>query len=115
MDLLASKHWNFKTANPCTIIRFSVWNDNEILAGFEDGSVGIINVHTALRSGALIGHDHPVSAISFSHRDFLCLTSSRRQAIMWDLKTNSKRQILTLRQDCILKLVGKNCIISLQV
>lgn len=105
IDFSILKFWGLPNLGSCTVLKFSVLNDSEILIGLETGIVSVINIHSGEIVSNLESHSHPVTDISFS-RDYLCITSSRCEAVIWDLKSNCKLHILTLETDCILKQVS---------
>lgn len=105
IDFSVFKFWGLPNLGSCTVLKFSIWNDSEILIGLDTGTVSIINIHSGDVISNLESHNHPVTDISFS-RDHLCITSSRCEAVIWDLKSNCKLQTLTLETDCILKHVS---------
>jgi WD40 repeat protein len=103
VDFNVNKFWNLpKVTGSCAIIKFSPFRDNEILAGAHRGPVHVVDVQTGFVSGTLTGHECPVRTISFAN-DFLCLTASIGEAILWDLQSNTKVQVLNLDHHCTLK------------
>lgn len=107
VDFAILKFWNLSSdvVNSCTVLKFSPWNEDELLIGLNNGTIHILNIHTGRNVASLASHNYPVTELSFS-RDFFCLSSSHCEAVIWDLKTNSKVQVLTLETDCILKHVS---------
>lgn len=106
IDLSVFKFWGLPNFGSCTVLKFSVWNDNELLIGLNSGTIAIVNIHTGTVSYSLEGHKFPVTEISFS-KEFLCITSSQHEAVIWDLKSNCRLQILNLETKCVLKHVNK--------
>ncbi|RZC41989.1 TBC1 domain family member 31 [Asbolus verrucosus] len=106
IDFDTNKFWNIpKVVDSCTVIKFSNFKENEVLTGAKDGRVHIIDIQTGLIAGNLKGHKHPVTAVSYAY-DFICVTSSVCEAIVWDMKTNTKAQVLNLDPNCTLKCVA---------
>ncbi|KAF2887046.1 hypothetical protein ILUMI_19127, partial [Ignelater luminosus] len=55
-------------------------------------------------TGELLSHKQAVTDVCFSH-DYMCLTSSKYEAVLWDLRSNSKVQVLNIRPESQLKLI----------
>ncbi|KAJ8943401.1 hypothetical protein NQ314_009770 [Rhamnusium bicolor] len=81
---------------------FSTFNQNEILVGDSSGDILVIDLDSGYVTGKLQGHKYPVSYVSFSQKMY-CLSASRYEAIIWDLQTNTKVQVLSLEKGSILK------------
>ncbi|XP_063908067.1 TBC1 domain family member 31 [Zophobas morio] len=106
IDFSSHKFWNLpRILNSCTIIKFSHFKENEILVGAHTGRISVVDIQTGFLSAELVGHECPVSYVSFAS-DFLCLTSSINEAILWNLETNTKIQVLNLTHSCTLKYVS---------
>lgn len=93
------------TTNPCTALKFSHFNSVELVMGISNGNVSILNMESGEVTGELLSHKQAVTDICFSH-DYMCLTSSKHEAILWDLRSNSKVQVLNIRPESQLKLVS---------
>ncbi|KAF5292337.1 hypothetical protein FQA39_LY03371 [Lamprigera yunnana] len=104
IDLDRSKFWVLPPIRTCSVLKFSSYNSSEILLGMQNGAIYIINIETGEVTGELICHIYPVVDITFS-QSHICLSGSKREAIVWDLRNNSKIQVLTLLDNCFLKFV----------
>lgn len=105
IDFSTTKFWNIpKFTNTCVIVKFSTFKESEILVGAHSGVVYVVDVQTGYVCGQLIGHENPVNCVSYGN-NFLCLTGSASEAILWDLNTNTKLQVLNLQHSCSLKYV----------
>lgn len=83
-------------------MKFSTQADTQIVTGLRDGCVRVFDVDNAIEIAALKNHRYPVNQISFSsNRE--CLTASKQDAVIWDMKTWSMTRVLTLERDCIIK------------
>lgn len=104
IDFSLSKYWSVINIISCSILRFSLQNDNLVIAGSTNGLLHVINIHTGDLVAKLTGHLYPVINISFSTN--LCVTSSLTEAIIWDMTSNSKIQMLSLSPNTYLKQVS---------
>ncbi|KAK5648993.1 hypothetical protein RI129_003885 [Pyrocoelia pectoralis] len=102
IDLNRDKFWVLPAINSCTVLKFSAHNCGEIIVGVQTGALYIVNIDTGDITGELLCHNYPVVEISFSH-PHICLTASKKEAVVWDLRSNSKIQVLSLLENCILK------------
>ncbi|GJQ76162.1 hypothetical protein Trydic_g1907 [Trypoxylus dichotomus] len=102
VDFNLCKFWSVVNIVSCCILKFSSQNDECVIAGSPNGLLRIINIHTGDVIGKLEGHQYPVVHMSFSV-GFLCVTSSVSEAIVWDLRNNSKIQVLSLSANTYLK------------
>ncbi|XP_018563326.1 TBC1 domain family member 31 [Anoplophora glabripennis] len=105
VDFFFCKFWSLPKLASCTFIQFSSFNQSDILTGNQNGDIYVIDFDSGQVSGKLEGHKLPVSSISFAQKIY-CLTASQYEAIIWDLQTNTKLQVLSLDKNCILKYVG---------
>lgn len=106
VDIAQNKFWALPRVNSCTVLQFSHYNSREVFVGVTSGKLYIIHVDTGEITGQLAYHQRPVQEITFSD-SFLCLTSSPAEGIIWDLRTNTKVQVLNIEPNCLLKHVGK--------
>ncbi|EFA06627.1 TBC1 domain family member 31 [Tribolium castaneum] len=105
IDFTSTKFWNIpKFTNTCVMVKFSHFKEGEILVGAHCGAVYVVEAQTGFVCGQLRGHQSPVNCMTFGS-NFLCLTGSTSEAILWDLNTNSKLQVLSLQHSCALKYV----------
>ncbi|XP_044263660.1 TBC1 domain family member 31 [Tribolium madens] len=105
VDFTSRKFWNIpKFTTSCVIVKFSRFKESEILVGAHSGAVYVVETQTGSVCGQLRGHESPVNCISYGD-NFLCLTGSTSEAILWDLRTNTKLQVLSLQRNCSLKYV----------
>ncbi|KAL1513504.1 hypothetical protein ABEB36_002908 [Hypothenemus hampei] len=104
IDFLHSKCWRLPKSDSCTIIKFLQQNDQEILVGKSSGIIELIDTDSGQVRGKLLGHQEPVISISLTSTQ-LAISSSNNEAIMWDLSTCSKLQVLCLEKQCELKFV----------
>lgn len=104
IDFSQSKFWSVVNIVSCSIIKFLSQNDSCVIAGSTNGLLQVINIYTGEKIAKLEGHSYPVINISFS-TDFLCVTSSVSEAIVWDLRSNSKIQVLSISPNTFLKQV----------
>lgn len=104
MDFFFCKFWGLPKLESCTFVKFSSLNQNEVLAGRNNGDIFVIDFDSGQVTGKLEGHKLPVNTISFAQKVY-CLTASQYEAIIWDLQTNTKLQVLTLDKNSVLKYV----------
>uniref|UniRef100_A0A1Y1KEH7 WD repeat-containing protein 67 n=1 Tax=Photinus pyralis TaxID=7054 RepID=A0A1Y1KEH7_PHOPY len=102
IDLEREKFWVLPAISLCTVLKFSAYNAGEVILGVQTGALYIINIDTCDITGELLCHNYPVVDVSFS-LPYICLSASRKEAVIWDLRSNSKIQVLSLLDDCILK------------
>ncbi|XP_048523369.1 TBC1 domain family member 31 [Dendroctonus ponderosae] len=104
VDFLLHKCWKLKKLESLVCMRFSEFNDRHILAAKSNGIIELIDIDSGIVEAKLLGHQHPVMCISFANTN-ACISSSKYEAIIWDLISFSKLQMLCLEKDCILKFV----------
>lgn len=80
------------------LVHFVPLRKNLILFGRGNGSLHFVNAETGRRVGLLDGHKSAVKFVSFTN-EFCCLTATDRQAIVWDLKSNTQIHHLNLKDD----------------
>ncbi|KAK9872417.1 hypothetical protein WA026_017876 [Henosepilachna vigintioctopunctata] len=105
IDITRRKFWGLPTVDSCTLLQFSSYRECEILIGLKTNSIIIMNFEIGTIKGNLIGHKSVPNNISFSRCTF-CLTSSKTEAIVWDLQNNLKLKILSLETGALLKHVS---------
>ncbi|KAJ8924255.1 hypothetical protein NQ315_007047 [Exocentrus adspersus] len=105
VDFFSCKFWGLPKLETCTFIRFSSFNEREILTGGSCGDIYIIDFDSGQITGKLEGHKLPVNTVSFANKVY-CLSASQYEAIIWDLQTNSKVQVLALDKNSVLKFVS---------
>ncbi|XP_056649082.1 TBC1 domain family member 31 isoform X1 [Diorhabda sublineata] len=104
IDYSINKYWGIQQSRPCTFIEFSPLNDFHILTGIHIGDIIIYNIHSGQICGKLTGHKYNVQNVSFS-KNYM-LTASTYEAIIWNLESFTKMQVLNLEQECTLKYVA---------
>ncbi|CAG9820843.1 unnamed protein product [Phaedon cochleariae] len=104
-NLLDCKFWALPKVDSCTFITFSSLNPYELLIAEKQGAILIVDIDSGLVVGKLIGHKKSVKFVSFSKKKY-CLSSSPYEAIVWNLQTRSKIQVLDLDKTNLLKYVG---------
>ncbi|KAJ8963235.1 hypothetical protein NQ318_018701 [Aromia moschata] len=103
IDFSSCKFWGLPKLDSCTFIKFSAFSQNEILSGRKNGDVYVIDYESGNVTGKLMGHKYPIRNVSFAENH--CLTASDCEAIIWDMQTNTKIQVLTLEKGSSLKQV----------
>lgn len=115
VDVLLNTYWSLPGTESVTVPKFSNTNNNEIFLGTECGCILIVDIYSGFLVGKLKRHKLPVKYISFSSTG-LCVTTADSEGIIWNLKTNTKQQILNLNVDLKLKFLTfipvTNCILS---
>ncbi|XP_050301171.1 TBC1 domain family member 31 [Anthonomus grandis grandis] len=104
IDFPNEKLWKLQTVGFCTYIKFSEYTETQLLAGKTNGVIEILNVDTGEVIAKLLGHLHPIVSVSFC-KSSVCLSASRYDAIIWDLESFNKMQVLSLEKECALKFV----------
>lgn len=83
-------------------MKFSPLATTEIIVALSSGCVKVFDVENTVEIATLKNHKFRVKQISFSSTN-QCLTASRTEAIIWDMKTWSVVKVLTLETHCSLK------------
>ncbi|CAG9766198.1 unnamed protein product [Ceutorhynchus assimilis] len=104
IDFLMGKFWKLKKLDSRTYIKFSECNDSQLLVGKSNGVLEILHIDSGNVLAKLLGHLHSVVSISFTQNN-RCLSSSKYEAIIWDLFSYTKLQVLSLEVECVLKFV----------
>ncbi|XP_071636419.1 TBC1 domain family member 31 [Temnothorax longispinosus] len=79
-----------------TFLAFNPMCTEEILIGFDTGDIKVSKLHTDMNEFCLLsGHKLPPTHVSFYKHH--CLTSSRNEVIIWDLKSYIKAHQLKVR------------------
>ncbi|XP_030766298.1 TBC1 domain family member 31 [Sitophilus oryzae] len=104
IDFRTKRYWLLKKLDSCTCIKLADCNEGEIFVGKNNGVLEILDIDTGNVKEKLHGHEHPAISISFSQTN-ICLSASKYEALIWDLITYSKLQVLSLEENCILKFV----------
>ncbi|KAF5274930.1 hypothetical protein FQR65_LT16830 [Abscondita terminalis] len=99
IDLSRNKFWILPSLNTCSVIKFSTYNPAEVMLGMQNGFIYIVDIETAEITGELKCHCYPVLDITFS-QNHICLSASKKEAVIWDLRTNTKIHVLTLVDNC---------------
>ena len=81
----------------CTFIAFNPDNKNELLAGLNSSNVKILRLDSLNNFCLLVGHTISPTFISFYKH--YCLTSSSKEAIIWDLQCYCKIHQLRLNTE----------------
>ncbi|XP_071578389.1 TBC1 domain family member 31 isoform X2 [Temnothorax nylanderi] len=91
-----------------TFLAFNPMCTEEILIGFDTGDIKVWKLHTDMKEFCLLsGHKLPPTHVSFYKHH--CLTSSRNEVIIWDLKSYIKAHQLKVRvQNTIKKAAFSN-------
>ncbi|CAH0546083.1 unnamed protein product [Brassicogethes aeneus] len=97
VDLFLNTYWFLGNAESPTLIKFSRSKENELYVANKCGEINVINVNGGNVIASLIGHRNPIKFISFSS-EFYCVTTSDSEGIIWDLRDNTKVQILNLNK-----------------
>lgn len=79
------------------------------------GKLCVVYVDTGEVTAELVYHQAPVSQMSFSDDGFFVITSSKSDAAMWDLRTNSRVMVLNIQPECGLKLVSSFLFVEAKV
>lgn len=82
-----------------------MFHDSDLLVCLNGGRILIIDIHTGIINGKLLGHKYNVKCLTFSCNGQTVLTSSKYEAIIWDLKSNVRLQVLNLENESHLKFV----------
>nr|XP_022920758.1 TBC1 domain family member 31 [Onthophagus taurus] len=99
------RFWHLTNTNSCIFLTFNSINDKEIFIGKNNGTINIIDVESGELLNTLNGHKHPVKSISFAKDNFLGISSSQSEAIIWDLRSCTKLETLNISKSSGLKLV----------
>lgn len=102
LNFTIQKWWLLSYLNSCTALKFSPLADTDIVAALRDGSVKVFDVDNATEIATLKNHKFHVKEISFSCTN-QCLTASKVEAVIWDMRTWSVLKVLTLETDCVMK------------
>lgn len=81
----------------CTFIAFNPVNKNELLAGLNSSDVKVLRLDSLRNFCLLVGHTIPPTYVSFYKH--YCLTSSSKEAIIWDLRCYCKIHQLRLNTE----------------
>ncbi|KAF7275260.1 hypothetical protein GWI33_012029 [Rhynchophorus ferrugineus] len=103
IDFKKKRYWALKQLDHFTCIKLCEYNDSHIFIGKANGVIDIIEIDFGKVISKLIGHEYPALSISFSQD--ICISASKYEAIIWDLTSSSKLQILSLEKHCTLKFV----------
>ncbi|KAK7790940.1 hypothetical protein R5R35_005871 [Gryllus longicercus] len=104
IDLAGCKFWLLVNLGSCSVLSFSPVNKTDLVVGTANGTLNIVNTEVGKTVGVLKGHASSVNKLSFAKKRF-CLSSSSKEAIIWDLQSNSQVHRLNLRTDILLKQV----------
>lgn len=104
INIVSCKFWGLPIVHSCTLLRFSSYKASEILIGQKSNEILIINFDNGIITSKLFGHASPPTNISFSN-SVNCLTSSKTEAIIWNLQEKTKLKILTLEEGSLLSYV----------
>ncbi|XP_045475466.1 TBC1 domain family member 31 [Harmonia axyridis] len=105
INITSRKFWGLPVVNSCTLLQFSSFKTCEILIGQRSNEIFIVNSENGVITAKLFGHASPPNNISFSSCVY-CLTSSKTEAIIWNLQDNSKLKILALEEGSLLSYVS---------
>lgn len=89
----------------CSALKFSPLADTHILAALRDGSIKVFDVENTVEITTLKNHKSAVNQISFSSTNNQCLTASKIEAVIWDMKTWSVIRVLALEPKCSMKYI----------
>lgn len=89
----------------CTCLRISDLDASELFAAKNNGVIDVMDIDSGAVKGKLLGHRYPVGSISFS-QNCTCVSASIVEAIIWDLSSWSKLQVLSLEESSALKFVS---------
>ncbi|XP_018333575.1 TBC1 domain family member 31 [Agrilus planipennis] len=103
LDVYNNRCWGFPSNISSTALKFSEFNDYELVVGTNYGEVHILHVETSKPIATLTGHTNSVKSISFMP-ELLCLTASKGEGLIWDFKTFSRLQVLSIESGCTLKI-----------
>ncbi|XP_044745364.1 TBC1 domain family member 31 [Coccinella septempunctata] len=105
INIASCKFWGLPVVDSCTLLAFSPFKSCDILIGQKSNEIRIVNFENGLITAKLIGHASPPTNISFSSC-IQCLTSSKTEAVIWNLEDNTKLKILTLEEGSYLSYVS---------
>lgn len=105
VDYCLFKFWRLQNFRRASFISFSSYHQEQLLVGKVNGDILVVNFESGLIVQKLQGHTTAVKNVSFSKK-YLFLTFSDYEAIVWDLTTNTKLQVLHLEENNALKLVS---------
>lgn len=103
LDLSSSKFWIVYQTD-CNILKFSPLSENEVIIGTIGGDILIMDINNGNVVDKLISHKYSVNHLSFS-KDNLCVSCTKYEAIIWNLNTKSKIQVLNVTYNISLKYV----------
>jgi len=92
----------------CTCLRISDLDGSELFAAKHNGVIDVMDIDSGAVKGKLLGHRYPVGSISFS-QNCTSVSASIVEAIIWDLSSWSKLQVLSLEESSALKFVSIIC------
>lgn len=101
VDYGGEKFWKLLTES-CVSLKFSTFDNDQLFLGLYGGDIKILKFETGYEIGTLQGHKTSAKNMSFT-KNYLFLSSSEEEAILWDLRTNTKLQILDLDRTSSLK------------
>lgn len=104
VDFGAEKFWKLSTES-CVYLKFSNFDQEHIFLALHGGDIKILKFETGYTIGTLQGHKRNVKNMSFT-QNYLFLSSSEEEAILWDLRTYTMLQILDLDRKSSLKYAG---------
>lgn len=105
LDFVNNKYWTIQTQTSCCALKFSIFNDCEVIVGTCSGEIRILNIESGEIVEILNFHKYPILNISFSY-NFLCITCSCCEAVIWDLKSNIVIQVLNIFKNVFLRHVS---------
>ncbi|XP_060536485.1 TBC1 domain family member 31 [Cylas formicarius] len=104
INFLLTKFWALPQIERCTCLKFSKRAELELLISKNDGSIKVVNANSGNEVVNLIYHKYPVATISIADSN-ICVSASKHEAVIWDLKNYVKLQVLALADNCVLKFV----------
>lgn len=105
VDFTSFKYWTIPVLISCNVMKFSPVKCEEIFFGCNNGNVTIINYNNGEIVDVLSGHNDSVTGMACND-DSLLLSSTKHEAILWNMKTNTKLHVLNLKQDASLSFVS---------
>ncbi|CAG9863971.1 unnamed protein product [Phyllotreta striolata] len=105
IDYSVCRFWGLRKFDSCTFISFSPQNSKHLLVGVETGVINLCDMITGSVEQTLKGHKFGVVGVSFDKSRY-CLSYSKYEAIIWDMESATKVQVLRLEPNCSLKYVS---------
>lgn len=106
LNFTVQKYWLFTHLASCTALTFLPHSDTEVVAGARDGDLKVFDVDNAAEKATLSAHNCSVRQISFTSRGHQCLTASKVEAVIWDVKSWTVVRVLTLERNCEMKYIA---------